>query len=188
MRQVWSLLLLTAIAFPLVAADFGGGDVFGQAGLYTELGSGGGSWPIFGGGGGVNLGSHAGVFGEFDYIHANQAVFGAGASGNLYQAGGGARIFIPVHNDRFRPYVLVAGGYMHGTAQATIYYDLVGAIILREAQNGGYAGPGAGAEIGLTKRLGLRPEFRFFHEFWGASDDDNGLRVTLGVYYRFGAK
>jgi hypothetical protein len=182
-------LLLAASSTLFAVDDIGKGDLFAQAGLYTELGPGGGSWPIVGGGAGGNLGERSAVFGEFNYVHPNMNGDGGTAAGDLLQAGGGGRIFIPVHSGRFRPYISFAGGYMHAWTHLTVPdYYFGGTFSLSEQQNGGYAGAGLGTEIVLTKRLGLRPEFRFFREFWGASDDNNGLRVTVGVYYRFGTR
>jgi hypothetical protein len=52
--------------------------------------------------------------------------------------------------------------------------------------NGGYGGAGFGTEIGITRRFGLRPEFRFLREFYANSSDDNAMIFTVGAYYRFG--
>ncbi len=46
--------LLFGILTPhLHSADVGRGDIFGQAGYYTEIGDGGGTWALVGGGAGT---------------------------------------------------------------------------------------------------------------------------------------
>jgi len=114
------LLMLGAVTPHLFAADVGKGDVFGQGGYYTELGDGGGTWVIVGGGAGVSLGRRLALFGEFNYVRPNTKLGGVSATGSLYQAGAGARVFIPHHSERFRPYVPVVGGFLRGKAAAVV--------------------------------------------------------------------
>jgi len=183
-----AILIFAAVSSQLLAADVGKGDAFGQGGYYTELGQGGGTWAIVGGGGGVNLGGHFAIFGEFNYVHPAITFAGASATASLYQAGGGARIFIPVHSERFRPYVPAFGGFLRSRAAVSangIEYGY-------EWESGAYVGTGFGAEIGITKHFGFRPEFRYFREFWspefGQSDQNNGVRAMIGLYYRLGVR
>jgi len=183
-----ALLSVGVLAPQLFAAGIGKGDVFGQGGYYTELGEGGGTWAIAGGGAGANLGRHLALFAEFNYVRPSLTLGGVSATENLYQAGGGARIFIPVHNERVRPYVPAIGGFLRAKA-------VVGVNGIEYAHvwgSGAYVGAGFGAEIGIAKRFGLRPEFRYFREFWfpqyGQGSQNNGLRAMVGAYYRFGVK
>ena len=87
-RGLCALLILGAGTPHLLAADVSKGDVFGQAGYYTELGNGGGTWPLVGGGAGKNFGSRFALFGEFNYARPSINDFGASAIGSIYQAGG----------------------------------------------------------------------------------------------------
>lgn len=187
-RALCGLLLLGAVTPHLLAATIGKGDVFGQGGYYTELGQGGGTWAIAGGGAGANLGRHFSVFAEFNYARPSLTLGGVSATGSLYQAGAGTRIFIPVRNERFRPYLPVVGGFLRGEGAVAVN----GIEFAHEWASGAYVGTGVGTEIGLTKRFGLRPEFRYFREFWypefGQSGQNNSLRVMIGVYYRFGVR
>jgi hypothetical protein len=183
-----ALLMLGAVTPHLLAADIGKGEVFGQGGYYTELGQGGGTWAIVGGGAGVNLGQRLALFGEFNYVRPTTTFGGVSATGSLYQAGGGARIFIPVHTERFRPYVPLVGGLIRARAAV----EVNGVEYQHEWESGAYVGAGFGSEIGITKRFGLRPEFRYFREFWypqyGQSSQNDGLRLMVGVYYRLGVR
>jgi hypothetical protein len=58
--------------------------------------------------------------------------------------------------------------------------------------SGAYVGGGLGTEIGITKRFGMRPEFRYFREFWypqyGDAGQNNGVKALVGVYYRLGVR
>ena len=183
-----ALVMLGAVTPHLFAAGVGKGDVFGQGGYYTELGEGGGTWAIVGGGAGVNLGRRLALFGEFNYVSPSTTLVGVSATGSLYQAGGGARIFIPLHSERFRPYVPAVGGFLRGKAVVAVN----GIEYAHEWESGAYVGTGFGTEIGITKRFGLRPEFRYFREFWkaefGQSSQNNGVRAMIGVYYRLGVR
>lgn len=57
-----------------------------------------------------------------------------------------------------------------------------------ERESGAYVGTSFGTEIAIAKRLGLRPEFRYFREFWTAEFGNNGLRATIGVSHRLGVR
>jgi hypothetical protein len=200
-RLLWTGLILVIESATVFAADFGRGDVFGQAGGYTEIGQGGGTWGISGGGASVHLGSHVSVFGELNYVHPTvPAALNAGsvwASGNLFETGGGVRIFIPARSRRVRPYIPVMGGWLHASATDYILFRVIIAgplalVPIPISDSGGYCGTGFGTEVGVTGRLGLRPEFRFFREFFGSagagipSVNDNAMIFSIGAYYRIG--
>jgi hypothetical protein len=107
---------------------------------------------------------------------------GYSGTGNLYQAGGGARAFIPYRSERFRPYVPLVGGFARGDAAPR---GLDGMELYRQRVNGAYFGLGVGSEIEITRSLGLRPEFRFSREFWfpeyGRGNQNNAVRTTIGL-------
>jgi hypothetical protein len=203
---LWAGLILVAGSGTIFAADFGKGDVFVQGGGYTEFGEGGGTWAMVGGGASFHFGNHVSVFGELNYAHPTTkttyyGVFAPGSanlfeagSGNLFETGGGARIFIPFRNHRLRPYIPVVGGWLHTSASVALLsggFVTVGTFVElfaspSNSDNGGYGGIGFGTEIGITRRFGLRPEFRFLREFYANSSDDNAMIFTVGAYYRFG--
>jgi len=183
---IYSTLFSGAAKPDLLAADFGGGDVFAQGGQYTELGSGGGTWAIVGGGGGANLGRHLSLFVEGDYSRLSQSAGSISVHADLFVAGGGGRIYFPIASERVRLFVPAVGGFYRGRIGAILDY------VSPQMISGAYAGGGFGAEIGVTKRFGLRPEFRYIREFWypefGQGTQNNALRATVGAYYRFGVK
>jgi hypothetical protein len=185
-RATCALVILWAVTPHLIGADISKGDVFGQGGYYSELGDGGGTWPVVGGGAGANIGRHFAVFVEGNYVRPSTKLGGFSGTGNLYQAGAGSRIYIPVRHERVRPYVPVVGGFLRGNATAA--QD--GVSFAKVLASGAYVGAGFGTEIGIGQRFGLRPEFRYFREFWypqyGQGSQNNGVRTTIGVYYRFG--
>lgn len=193
-KSILTCLILVVGSGSALAADFGRGDVFGQAGVYSELGQGGGTWGIFGGGASFHLNSHLSVFGELNYVHptSTETTFFDGTisvSGNLIETGGGIRIF-PTRYHKIRPYIPVEGGFMHVAATGSEPTGYPGiSLTTSTSANGAYFGTGFGVEVGITPRFGLRPEFRFFREFSnvnGVSADDNATTFAVGAYYRFG--
>ena len=187
-QSLCALVILGTVTPHLLAADVGKGDVFGQGGYYTEFGQGGGTWAIVGGGAGANVGRRFALFGEFNYLRPSTTLGGVSATASLYQAGAGARIFIPLHSERFRPYLPVVGGFLRGKATVAVK----GIEYAHAWVSGAYVGAGFGTEIGITKRFGLRPELRYFREFfypeYGQGSQNNGLRVMIGAYYRLGLR
>ncbi len=180
-------ILLLGVATGISAAEAGKADIFAQGGYYTELGQGGGSWAMVGGGAGFGLNRHLALFGEFNYVRPSIKLGDVSATGDLYQAGVGARVFLPGHNEHVRLYLPAVGGVLRGKSAIAVN----GSKYARGWATGAYVGSGLGAEIPVTKRFGLRPEFRYFREFWrpefGPSSQNNGLRFMMGLYYRPGA-
>lgn len=116
---------------------------------------------------------------------------------NQFKTGGGVRFFIPFRNNRARPFVPVIGGWLHMPYDsfAVVYGGLGGSASeagafysspLQPSLDGAYFGTGFGMEVGVTRRFGLRPEFRFFREFLGGSGRADAMTFTVGVYYRLG--
>ncbi len=137
---------------------------------------------------GLNSGQSLAVFTEFNYVRPKMTLGSVAATGNLYQAGAGARIYLPLKHKRLRTCVPAFGGFLRSNGTAT----LDGNPYYRSLTSGAYVGAGFGAEFGITERFGLRPEFRYFREFWypqyGPANQNNGVRATVGLYYRFGVR
>lgn len=156
---------------------------------------------MFGGGAGVHVGGQASIFGEFNYAHPTvPAALNAGSvwgTGNLVEAGGGFRFFIPARSHTVRPYVPAVAGWLHASTTAEVLFPVMisyplALIPLPISGSGGYIGTGLGAELGITPRFGLRPEFRILGEFFGSGSagiprvSEDAMIFSVGAYYRFG--
>jgi hypothetical protein len=137
---------------------------------------------------GGNLHSRFAFSSEFNYVRPRLTFDRISATASFYQAGSGARIYIPFRHEGFQPYVPVIGGCFRGKTA----FQEDGVEFVHEWQSGAYLGAGFGTDIAISGCFGLRPEFRYFREFWhpqyGQSSQNNGLRVMVGVYYQFGGR
>jgi hypothetical protein len=168
---------------PLVAAQ---GDVYAQAGV-VSIGDGGGTHALAGGGVSGMIGSHAAIFGEFNYTPTGdygESTSGFGISSRIIRGGAGLRVYVPAGNKMMRLYVPVAGGMLKWSVTGT-----GSGFSASVSANGGYFGTGFGAEIG--HKFGIRPEFlysRYQISFAGASGSSNVVSVGASVFYRFGGE
>lgn len=148
-QGLYALLILGVVTTHMLAANIGKGDVFGQGGYYTELGQGGGTWAIVGGGAGANVGSRFALFGEFNYVAPEHYSRRRLRYGSLYQAGGGARMFILLHREHFRPYLPVVGGFLRGKASVAVN----GLEYVHGWESGAYVGAGFGSAISASSGI-----------------------------------
>jgi hypothetical protein len=165
-RYVAALAILFFTCVPLVRAqDIPAGDMavsysFLREGVSNGINANGGTVS-----GPFTLKPWLGLAGDFSGFHA--APFGGSANTFTYQ--GGPRFYLRSHS-RVTPFaeVLLGGAHVSG--------------------NGGSANGfafGAGGDIGLTKRLALRPQVDYLG-IHSSGDTLNSVRASVGIVFRFG--
>ena len=161
-QGLYALLILGVVTTHMLAANIGKGDVFGQGGYYTELGQGGARGPLSEAALGLTSAAVSRSSANSTTLRPSISLGGVSATGSLYQAGGGARMFILLHREHFRPYLPVVGGFLRGKASVAVN----GLEYVHGWESDAFVGAGFGTEIGITIRCGFRYEFRYFREFW----------------------
>ena len=189
--------------------ETGWGDVYGRGGYYTGVGltfssSNPNGDPV---GGGVSgyIRNWLSVFGEGSYAAIGVSPFTSGiaslsTSGLMKQLVGGARLYPVLRAARVRPYFSLAAGMWHGqvTESGTVAscpagYSCSVSSPLSDSRNGALLDVGVGVEVGVTKRLGFRPEFRYLRQYGTATTNPSNILVGpdalslgAGIYYRIG--
>jgi len=179
------LVLLAAASFFPTAVWAQGAEVSGFGGAAT-LNGGGGTHPVFGGSGGVQLADHLHIFFEVNHLHllnvstvdasGNPTTVGAG----LTNFGGGVDYSFGSPGSKVRPYVLtsVGDGRIGASAEG-----------VSAGVNSFYVGVGGGARVYLGKHWGIKPEVRVQHyvaTVLGETGTYTGVYFTGGVFLELG--
>ena len=108
-----------------------------------------------------------GLTGDFSGFHATP--FGGSANTFAYQ--GGPRFYLRSHS-RVTPFaeVLLGGAHVYGNGGSA---------------NGFAFSIGGGVDVGLTKRLALRPQVDYLG-IHSSGDTLNSVRASVGIVFRFG--
>lgn len=168
MRYAAALAILLLTCVPLVwAQNIPAGDVaasysFLREGLSNGINANGGTVS-----GAITLKPWLGLAGDFSGFHA--APFGGSANTFAYQ--GGPRFYLRSHF-RVTPFaeVLFGGAHVSGNGGSV---------------NGFAFSAGGGVDIGLTKRVAVRPQVDYLG-IHANGDTLNSVRASVGVVFRFG--
>ncbi|HEV2646905.1 MAG TPA: outer membrane beta-barrel protein [Acidobacteriaceae bacterium] len=170
----------------------GSGEVTANLGFSSVKGTDNGRHPFFGFSGAYNVAPFAAVGFEYNY-HPLGSVSDSGFTGSEHMQllGPVVRFSLP-QATRVVPYFLVDGGYVSDHASVSGQGVSIGAT-----RSGGYFGLGGGASIYAGNNWGVRPEFRYDREHFGAtnvqgvsiaSSGQNDVQFSGAIFYQFGGK
>jgi opacity protein-like surface antigen len=148
----------------------------------------------FGGSGLYNLNPIVAVGFEYNYTPlGSETISGITGSEHLQTYGGVARFSLS-KSSHIVPYALVGFGDVNGKAEIIASPEGVSASA---SQNGFYFAFGGGATIFAAPRWGIRPEFRYERQQFGATNingsvsaafGENDIQATVSVFYQFGGR
>jgi hypothetical protein len=178
------VLLAGACVFSgAVLAD--GPEVVGFAGGAT-YGAGGGTHPVFGGGGSFGFGDSFRVLGEVGYgpllsMSSSQSGVDVSVAEHLLGVGGGVEYSFMDAKSKVRPYVVGAVGLEHFTISGSGTNGTT-SVSLGTSSNSVYFGGGGGLRYFIGKSWGIKPEIRYQH----SADTGNSIVYSVGFFFRFG--
>jgi hypothetical protein len=190
--RIFSAFAILAGALLSSSPAWAAGEVSGFGGGIT-INSGGGTHPLFGGAGGVQVGEHGLLFGEFSYSplasatlsSADLGVSNASGSGSLHLATyGGGYDYSFGSSKTLVPYAVVALGAAVQTLSASASVAGVSASTSMSSTAFDF-GFGGGVRFFATKRWGFKPEVRY-QRMQASSGGNSTLSYSVGFFYSFG--
>jgi hypothetical protein len=148
---------------------------------------------LYGGAGAYNLTKHLALVGEYSYVKLGTLPVEEGVSLTEHAQLYGGAVRYALINTRFVvPYVLGGGG------GDRLYASISGdGQTVSLTESGGYVAVGGGASFYVGHGFGVRPEFRYNRQQYGATTfedqtaaarSENDLRATVSIFYQFGGR